>query len=185
MKKNVLFIQGGGSGAHAADQKLAASLQEHLGGGYQVHYPRMPNEGDPEYAPYRSQIAKELASLDGPVILVAHSMGGTVLLHFLTEEQVEQPIGGIFLIAAPFWSAEEWFDAPRLLENLASSSGQVPPIHFYHSRDDPVVPFMHLALYAARLPQAATREFEDRAHQFSDDLAEVAADIFQTTFMGS
>ncbi len=100
MKKNVLFIQGGGEGAYAADQKLAASLQELLGAAYQVHYPMMPNEADPEYEAYKTQIAKEIASLYGEIFLIGHSMGGTVLLRYLTEERVEKPIAGIFLVAA-------------------------------------------------------------------------------------
>ncbi len=43
MKKQVLFIQGGGAGAYEADGKLAASLQEALGAEYEVRYPQMPN----------------------------------------------------------------------------------------------------------------------------------------------
>jgi uncharacterized protein len=177
MEKNVLLIQGGGEGAYEADQKLAASLQEWLGSEYQVHYPMMPNEADPAYEPYKTQIAKEFAALDGPLALVGHSVGGTVLLRYLTEEKVEKQIAGIFLIATPYWGAEDWFDAPKLHSNLALRSRKTPPIFFYHSRDDPVVPFAHLAMYAAKLPQATFREFDRRGHQFHNDLSEVAADI--------
>ncbi len=54
------------------------------------------------------------------------------------------------------------------------------PIFFYHSRDDTVVPFAHLAMYTAKLPQAVIHEFDDRGHQFRDDLSEVARDILRT-----
>ncbi len=178
MKKNVLFIQGGGEGAYEADKKLAASLQEGLGSAYQVHYPMMPNEADPAYETYKTQIANEFASLKGQIALVGHSMGGTVLLHYLTEEKVEKPIAGIFLIAAPYWTAEDWFDEHKLQNNLAPPLHKMPPVFFYHSRDDPVVPFAHMALYAAKLPQATIHEFDGRGHQFHNDLSEVAADIF-------
>lgn len=177
MKKNVLFIQGGGEGAYAADKKLAASLQELLGSAYQVHYPMMPNEADPAYETYQTQITKELADLDGTVVLVGHSMGGTVLLRYLTEEKVEKSIAGIFLVAAPYWTAKDWFDEHKLHKNLASRSHKTPPFFFYHSRDDPVVPFAHMATYAEKLPQANIREFNGRGHQFENDLSEVAADI--------
>jgi pimeloyl-ACP methyl ester carboxylesterase len=50
-------------------------------------------------------------------------------------------------------------------------------VFFYHSRDDEVVPFEHLALYQAKLPKATVREFDGRGHQFGDDLSEVARDI--------
>jgi uncharacterized protein len=177
MNENVLFIQGGGKGAYAADKKLASSLQESLGSEYQVHYPMMPGEEDPEYETYKAQIAKEFASLGGPIILVGHSLGGTVLLRYLTEETVEKPIAGIFLVATPYWTAEEWFDEHKLHQNLAASSHHIPPIFFYHSRDDDVVPFSHLAMYAAKLPQATIHELDRRGHQFHNDLSAVAADI--------
>jgi predicted alpha/beta hydrolase family esterase len=51
------------------------------------------------------------------------------------------------------------------------------PIFLYHSRDDEVVPFAHLAMYSGRLPHATVREVKDRGHQLGDDLSEVAEDI--------
>ncbi len=132
MKKNVLFIHGGGEGAYKTDKKLATSLQVSLGSAYQVYYPRMPNEADPEYETYKTQIAQEFASLDGQIFLVGHSLGGTVLLRFLMEEQVEKPIAGIFLVATPYWTAEDWFDEHKLRKNLASPSHKTPPIALGH-----------------------------------------------------
>lgn len=177
MRKMVLFIQGGGEGAYAADGKLAASLQAALGTEYQVHYPQMPNEADPAYATYKAQISRELASLEGPWILVGHSIEGTVLLRYLTEAKPPKPIAGIFLVAAPYWGAGEWLDAQSLAQNLAAHAPKSPPLFFYHSRDDEVVPFTHLALYAEKLPQANIRAFDGRGHQFKNDLSEIAADI--------
>src|SRR5262249_52045292 len=99
MKKQVLFIQGGGAGAYEVDGELVASLQDALGSAYQVLYPKMPGEEDPEYQAWKGQIAKELASLDDQVIIVGHSVGGAVLLRYLSEENVAKPIAGIFIIA--------------------------------------------------------------------------------------
>ncbi|MFC0505264.1 hypothetical protein [Micromonospora costi] len=48
--RQVLFIQGGGAGTHDDwDDKLVDSLRRKLGNGYEVRYPRMPDEGDPSY----------------------------------------------------------------------------------------------------------------------------------------
>ena len=49
MAKQVLFVQGGGEGAHAEDAALVASLEEKLGRNYRVYYPAMPREADPDY----------------------------------------------------------------------------------------------------------------------------------------
>ena len=75
MKKQVLFIHGGGEGAYEEDKKMAASLKNVLGTAYDVRHPKMPDEDSPEYEAWRDRIARELAALDGEVILVGHSLG--------------------------------------------------------------------------------------------------------------
>lgn len=179
MKKYVLFIHGAGEGAYEEDRLLVASLQNALGSAYVVRYPRMPNEESPEYADWKPQIALELAALDGELTLVGHSVGGSVLLKYLSEERVEQPIAGLFLLAAPYWGADEFWkwDEVRLPEDVAAKLASIRRISLYHSRDDDIVPFAHLALYAARLPQATIREVDGRGHQLGNDLADVAEDI--------
>ena len=178
MKKQVLFIHGGGQGAYEEDKKLAASLRDVLGAAYGVRCPKMPAEDSPEYEAWKDQIAKELTALDGEVTLVGHSLGASILLKYLSEEKVEKPVAGIFLVAPPYWGTEDWeVSEYALQDNFASRLPKELPMFFYHSRDDEWVPFAHLALYAEKLPQATFREFDDRGHQFNDDLSEVIQDI--------
>ena len=178
MRTSVLFIQGGGEGAHQADDLLAASLRKALGGEYDVRYPRMPGEANPDLQTWTAQIARELEALDGEVILVGHSLGGAALLKYLAEEKVEKAIAGLFLLAAPSWDGENWnFDDLRLPRDLAAKLSQIPRIFLYHNRDDEIAPFSHLALHAARLPRAIVRESDSGGHQFGNDLRNVASDI--------
>ncbi len=178
MKKQVLFIQGAGEGAYEEDKKLALSLQDALGTEYQVLYPQMPNEEDPEDKVWIAEISKEVAAIDGSVILVGHSAGGAVLLKYLLQKSVDQPVAGVFLIAIPFWGPEdEQGDSYTLHEGFAAQLPKGGPIFLYHSRDDDWVPFAHLAMYAERIPQANVREFDGRGHQFNNDLSEIAKDI--------
>ena len=177
MKKQVLFIQGAGEGAYEEDAKLAASLQEALGSEYHVIYPKMSDEGNPEDKAWMTQIAEELASMDGNVILVGHSAGGSVLLKYLLKEKIMKPIAGIFLIAIPYWGPEDEKDEYTLREGFASKLPNGVPVFLYHSRDDEWVPFTHLAKYVERIPQATVREFDGRGHQFNNDVSEVAEDI--------
>ena len=178
MRKQALFVHGGGQGAYEEDKKLAANLRNTLGSAYDVRYPKMPDEDSPEYEAWKNRISKELAALDGAVILVGHSAGAPILLKYLSEEEVDKPVAGIFLVAPPYWGAEDWeVDDYELREDFASKLPEGLPVFLYHSRDDEVVPFAHLALYAERLPQATVREFDGRGHQFGDDLSEVARDI--------
>lgn len=181
MKKQALFIHGAGEGAYAADKKLAASLQRSLDPEYEVHYPAMPDEENAPYEQWKHHIEKELVTLPGPIVLIGHSVGASILMKCMSEIEVKKPIPGIFLIANPFWGGNGWrykgYEELELPEDFVTRLPKGSSLFLYHSRDDEVVPFAHLALYAKQLPQATVREFDGRGHQFNDDLSDVAADI--------
>ena len=91
-------------------------------------------------------------------------------------------IAGIFLIATPFWGGDkgwkyEGYEALALPEGHANQLPSNAPVFFYHSRDDEIVPFAHLALYAQKFPQATIRELNGGGHQLHNDLSEVVEDI--------
>jgi len=177
-KTCVLFIQGGGKGAHAEDAPLANSLKRALGPRYDVLFPRMPREADPNVEAWKEKISSALSRLSGMVILVAHSVGGSILLRYLSEEKVRKPIAGLFLLAAPSRDKEQWnFDDLELPGDVSEKLALIPRIVFYHCRDDDVVPFAHLALHGARIPRAVTRAVDSGGHQFGNDLTGVATDI--------
>ena len=175
----VLFVHGAGEGAYEDDELLVASLRDALGPSYEVRYPRMPLEDSAHYTDWTAQIVSALPSPGTEVVLVGHSVGGSVLLRFLCEESVEASVTGLFVIAAPFWGADDFWDwdEARLPEDAAEKLTTVPRIFMYHSRDDEVVPFSHLALYSARLPQATIRPLDVGGHQLKNDLVDVAHDI--------
>ncbi|MCW9706280.1 RBBP9/YdeN family alpha/beta hydrolase [Fodinibius salsisoli] len=176
--RQILFIQGGGEGAYEEDRLLAESLRDKLGAACDVRYPRMPEEEGSTYEEWKERLTKEFAALDREVILVAHSVGGSLLFKYLTEEEMKASILGLFLVAAPYFGAKNWeFDDFALPNGFASKLPKNLPVFFYHSRDDQWVSFKHLSLYAKKLPQASIREFNDRGHQFNNDLSEVARDI--------
>lgn len=109
----------------------------------------MPNEDNPEYEAWKGWIASQFAALDNEVVLVGHSVGASILLKYLSEENVTTPVAGTFLLASPYIVAGGWeVDMDALRKNLASTFSEESPMYFYHSRDDEVVPFGHLALYA-------------------------------------
>jgi uncharacterized protein len=148
MRKHVLFIHGGGAGAYEADKKLAENLQGELGADYRVQYPRMPSEDRPEYELWKGRIAEELAALAGEVILVGHSLGASVLLKYLSEERLKKPVLALFLLATPYWGTVDWQVSEYALdEDFASRLPEGLPVFFYHSRDDAIVPFVHLDLF--------------------------------------
>lgn len=182
MKKQVLFLPGGGDNGYDADARLVDSLQNLLGNKYELNYPRMQtDEAAPDFG-WLKQIATEMAKLGDDGLLVAHSLGASLLLKYLSENKIFGMITGIFLLATPFWLGEEdWLQGLKLQEDFA---GHLPPtsrFFFYHCRDDEEVPFDHLAFYRQKLPGATFREIERGGHQFGNNLIWVAKDINDLT----
>jgi pimeloyl-ACP methyl ester carboxylesterase len=178
MNKHVLFIQGGGGEEdHAADAKLAASLQKALGEAYVVHYPLLSDDELSADFGSKKQIGKEISLIKDEIILVAHSLGASMLLKYLSESSVQKNIAGIFLISTPFWSGDEdWKQGLKLHEDFADKIPKNIPVFLYHSKDDEEVPFEHVKRYVQHLPQATVRK-TNGGHQLNNDLTIVAKDI--------
>lgn len=179
MANQVLFVHGGGDGAYDDDAKLVTSLRGTLGADYVVRYPRMPNEADPDYASWKNVIAGELAAMGSGAILVGHSIGASVVIRAVVDGSIGQSLAGVFLVAAPFWYDHDFWrwDEVKLPANAAERIPSGVPVFLYHGRQDEVVPFSHVEMYAQALPQATLRSLDGRNHQLNDDLAEVARDI--------
>lgn len=174
----VLFLQGGGSGAYEADRLLAADLKACLGSEYAVAYPKMPDEDKPVYEAWAAQITAWLAEVRGEAVLAGHSLGASFLIKYMAEQQPDRPIAGMFLLAPPFWGAEDWeVDEYVVRDELFAGLARVRRLFFYHSRDDRWVPYSHLDRYAGKLPHAVLRRYDGLGHQFDNDLSEVARDI--------
>ena len=178
MRNHVLFIQGGGGDEdYNADAKLVASLREALGNAYNVHYPLLPNESSPDLGRTK-QIGKEISLIKGEIILVGHSLGASMLLKYLSENEVTRKIAGIFLTSTPYWSGhEDWQQGFKLHEDFPDKLPKNVPIFLYHCRDDEEVPFDHLSQYAHKLPRATIREIGTGGHQLNNNLSLVAEDI--------
>ena len=179
MTRQVLFVQGGGARVHDEwDQKLVDSLRRELGPTWQVRYPRMPHEGDPDYATWSAALRKELAGLDDGAIVVAHSIGGTILINALAEHPPERKLGAVILVSAPFvgeggWPPDGWQPQPGLGGKLPGEAA----VYLFHGLADDTAPPAHAELYARAIPQARLVRLPGRDHQLNDDLREVAAVI--------
>ena len=178
MPRQVLFVQGGGETVHDAwDNKLVHSLKRELGDGYAIHYPRMPNEGDPRYSAWKAALLGEFDHLEDGSILIGHSVGGAILIHVLAERLSKCRPAAISLIAAPFIGEDGWpsDDVPRL--DFDQRLPRAVPVFLYHGTADEVVPLDHIQLYARSIPRAVVRALKHRDHQLNNDLSEVAHDI--------
>lgn len=183
----VLFVQGGGAGVHDAwDDKLVASLKAELGPGFELIYPRMPNEAEPKYGPWKSCLEREFGALGDGAFLVGHSIGAAILIHVLAEARPDFRIGGVFLIAAPFLGDGGWpSDEIEPKQSLGAGLGDDLAVFLYHGGDDETAPIAHADLYASAIPQACVRRLAGRDHQLNNDLSEVAGDIRRLAAAGT
>lgn len=177
--RQVLFIQGGGAGAHDEwDDKLSDSLRQELGGGYEVRYPRMPDEDDPSYATWSAAIRREMAILDDGAVVVGHSVGGTILINALSEQPPQRELAAIVLIAAPYVGEGGWpSDEFELPSDLGARLPQGVQVHVVHGLQDETVPLSHAGLYARAIPQAQVHRLPGCDHQLNNDLSDVAKKI--------
>ena len=179
MSRQVLFVQGGGEGVHDEwDNELVASLRRELGPNFQVRYPRMPNEDDPEYDAWKETLEKEFDALDDGAIVVGHSIGATILINALAERPPTRQFGAIMLIAAPFVGEGGWpSEDIQLPIDLGARLPRGVPVYIYHGLQDETAPPSHVELYARAMPQASVLRLPDRDHQLNNDLKEIAATI--------
>jgi uncharacterized protein len=174
----VLFIQGAGSMQEPEGSgRLAAHLARELGGNYRLIAPEMPDADNPRYQPWRDRIERELEPIEEDVIFVGHSLGGSVLLKYLAEGSYRKPVRGLFLVSVPNWGPEGWaYDEFAVPQDIGSRLPE-STIFLYHSRNDPEVPFAHLAYYQDRLPTATARPIEGSEHSFVEGLPTLVDDI--------
>lgn len=183
MKKQVLFIHSAGpQGGKQGSSPLIAYLQKSLSEDYHLSCPAMPNPENPSYASWKAILKEKLSELNGNVVLIGHSLGGSVLLKFLSEEACDLSISGLFVMGSPYWGLDKkWFYREFELSNdFSSRVSQIKQIYLYQSRNDDVVPFSHFEHYEYKLPHAKTRVFENYGHLFQNDLPELVLDIEST-----
>ena len=173
--RQVLFIQGGGAGAHDdADDRLVASLERDLGDQCEVRYPRLPDEDGPTYAAWGPVIRREMARLNDGAVVVGHSVGGTLLVRALLDQPPQRELG-VVLISAPFVGAGGWpgteFELP---DDLGAALPRGVWVHLFHGLDDQTVSSSHAECYARAIGQARLHLLPGRDHQLNDDLTDVA-----------
>ena len=178
-RRAVLFIQGAGDMWHPeGSAHLAAYLSRELGLEYELSAPPMPDAEDPQYATWRDAIAAAIAEDDGPLIIVGHSLGASVLLRHLSEDpHPKSEIRGIFLVSTPWWGPRGGqFDEYAVLDDFGSRL-PAAPVFLYQSRDDAEIPVSSLGEYEERLPQATSRRVAGSEHSFVHGLPVLVKDI--------
>lgn len=196
MKKQILFIHGGDTFEKYEDylEKLKNKeffledikrepiwkdyLQENLGDDFEVLKPNMPNGKNAQYSEWVIMFEKIIPLLDNEVILMGHSLGGTFLMKYLSENKIKKEIKSLFLIAPTFEDTVLESLASFRIENSLNKVGkQCDNIFLYHSKDDSVVPFGHSEKFKKEISEIKLKTFEERGHFLQKDFPEITGDL--------
>jgi uncharacterized protein len=196
MKNQIIFIHGGDTfetydeylaflrdfevdeeyfNSHFDKKKWSSSLEEKLGDNFKVISLNMPNSINAKYLEWKIWFENFFPFFSEEVILIGTSLGGIFLTKYLSENNFPKKIKGTFIVAAPFDSTDSEytladFILPSNLDNIKKQGGK---IYFYHSKDDPVVPFADLEKYRKQLPEANFIILEDRQHFNQEEFPEI------------
>jgi uncharacterized protein len=143
------------------------NLQSDLGEDFEVLQPTMPSKFNAKYIEWKTWFERVVPFLTDGVALVGHSLGGIFLERYFSENTVPVRIGGLFLLAAPYF--EDRSEAGFNIVSPKKLLDQVKKIYLYHSKDDPIVPFEHAMKYEKTLPGAELVALDDRGHLYAQD----------------
>lgn len=123
-----------------------------------------------------TMVNNSMAVLDGgkpdstKLRFIGHSLGGSVLAKYLSQERIGIRIAALCMVATPYWGEKGWEYEPFYLkEGFGSKLSRIPRIFLYHSRDDKVVAPGHVRRYAEALPKATVRLVKGRGHAFDKE----------------
>jgi len=178
MSEVLVVHSSGPQGPGEGSGPFVARLREELGSDYRVSFPLMPNPDNPRYEPWGEGLERALLEIKGPIVVVGHSLGGSVALRHLPASAQRESVDRLVLVATPFWGTSDWEAEWALPEDWPAPASELPPISLFHSRDDEEIPVAHLDLYAKRIPEATTHALDGNGHLFDrGDLSEVLEEI--------
>lgn len=173
MKKQIFFAHSGGPQENPGQGSydFVQWLRQNLGEEYPLFDPVIEDPDAPTYEMWKEMFDLELPQLTGKVYLIGHSLGGSTLLKYLSEETCDVKIAGLFLVSPPFWGKGGWeAEDFALRSDFSEHLPDIPEIHLYHCLNDPVVPVDHVAFYRNLLPGAFIHKLNGNDHAFSDGL---------------
>ncbi len=172
----------------AGTKNWKQTLQERLGEEYEIIAPSMPNKTNARFLEWKIWFEKFIPFLEKEVLLIGHSLGGTFLAKYLSENEFPKKVRATFLVSAPFDNEDS---GESLADFVLEGTGLYPPspanlsmlekqggkIFLYHSEEDPIVPFAEFKKYKNALPNAVARAFKDREHFNQEEFPELVNDI--------
>ena len=175
--KKILFAHSAGPqyGNGKGSYDLVKYLKTKLSHEYEILFPTIEKPVSPTYAKFKNMFAAAFKNITEPVILVGHSLGGSTLLKYLSEEKPAISITALFLVSTPHWKSN--MKEFQLKENFQTSLKNIPSIFLYHSKNDTDAPFESLEFYKKSFKKATVHILPGKEHIFSKGLPILVSDI--------
>jgi predicted alpha/beta hydrolase family esterase len=156
------------------------NMQEVLGEAYEVYAPKMPMSDNAEYVLWKLWFERVMEVVEGPIILVGHSLGAMFLIKYFTENNIEYSVPALFLVAPEYLHTDDIVGGNQnfvVLGDMAQIAEKVGEVVFFHSKDDPVVLYESFEKFKRAIPKAEFQSFSDRGHFWDPSFPEIVAKI--------
>ncbi len=158
-------------------------LQEELGESFDVLYASMPTSDDAHYEEWKLWYERLIDAIGHLPFLVGHSLGAMFLVKYYSENTPAKPVPGVFLVAGRYDPIEQDLYSHTSFTHSTNPSvltERAEHVAFFHSKDDPVVPYESFEHYRKLVPGAAFHTFTDRGHFLDERFPEIVAEIRAT-----
>ena len=185
-KPKILFLHSAGpQHGDEGSSRLLSFIHDQLSPSFEIVAPRMPHPDQPDYESWRNALREIFKILDNDTILIGHSLGGSVLLKYLSEEPVDQRIRALYLVAVPFWGLDGWeVDEFKLGDDFAARLPEITNIIIYQSEDDQTVTSDHADEYASMIPSAEYYSLNGYGHVYWNGLPHLIKHLKQLAVQG-
>lgn len=192
-KPQVIFIHGGDAfrdsgklyemlrgrsfNPYEAKKKWQELLFAKLADTHECHRLSMPNSFWADYEAWKIWFEKMVPYLRDGVVLVGHSLGGSFLFRYLTENKLPVTVAQVHLVAPVILPTEDCEGFYINIENWTGFASSITTVHLWHSEDDLTVPIIHSETIVSLYPTATLHRFTDRFHFIGEEFPEIEAVI--------
>ncbi|MDD5341860.1 MAG: alpha/beta hydrolase [Patescibacteria group bacterium] len=173
-RKTQIFFVNGGSTHHnnrayqrflktrpiTIEKKISwndAYLDQALGPTFHIIRPRMPLQDNAKYQDWAIHFERFFPKLKNNLILIGQSLGGGFLAKYLSENKFPRKILSVYLVCPPFddtLPSEHLAGGFKLKSDLSLMEKNAKKLYLLFSKNDDVIPVVHAAKYAKKLPNA-------------------------------
>ncbi len=138
--------------------------------GWEILRPQMPNDLNAQYLEWSIYFKKVIPHIREGAVLVGHSLGGTFLLKYLSQERMPISLTSIHLVAPSFGVEHTSF---TVSEDISFIARDAKYCTVHHATDDRVVPYAESETGVSRISGAQLLTYEHRGHFLDETFPEL------------